>query len=114
MKISRPLFSQIVSEYRSRQRMSLRVFAKKLSSNIGGKTISHETVRNWERASQLPTYHVFLPIALMCGDWRRDFAFDALAALNPSLFTPIGDIGKRLLTTNGPAVEGPETVSLQT
>ncbi len=100
MQTKPPLFSQIVRAYRTQQGFSLRTFAHVLSSSTSGKGISHETIRNWEKGTHIPAYHTLLPLALLFGDWRRDFAFDALAALQPQLYTPMGEIGKMLLATH--------------
>ncbi len=100
-------FTQIVLEYRHYQKLSLRAFA----NQINEKSIvhlCHQTISNWEKGICTPVYHSLIPIALLYGDWRRDFAIDALAALHPNLYTPIGDIGKRLLATEGTILAEPE------
>ncbi len=99
MQAKPPLFSQIVRAYRTQQGLSLRTFAHILSNSTNGNSISHETIRNWESGTHIPVYYTLLPMALLFGDWRRDFAFDALAALQPQLYTPMGEIGKILLAS---------------
>ena len=81
---------QIVSTYRRKRNLPLRDFA----AAIG---VSHQSVANWEAGAHTPHPGVLLPLALRCGDWRREFAFDCLAAIQPEVYAPAGEIGVAIL-----------------
>ena len=77
--------SEIVSKYRGEK--SLREFAADLSSKMD-KPITYQTIKNWEDGTHLPEYYFILAIALQNDDWRRQFALDILAVLNPEFYSP--------------------------
>lgn len=61
--------------------MSLRAFADAVG-------VSYQTVANWENDQHVPAESFFLALALNHNDWRRKFALDALACLNPERYAP--------------------------
>lgn len=87
-------FSQITSEYRKAQKMTLRQFGQALG-------VSRTAVMEWERGGYLPDEGKLLPLAVRSGGWVREFAFDGLAALQPGTYPPAGEIGKRVLAPDG-------------
>ena len=103
--------SEIVAEYRKLQgegrMMPLRAFAEELSEVIRdiGLTISHQSIKNWQDRSHLPKTFIILQIKLNSPmDWRRDFAQDILAVLNPDIYQPASLIGVRAIKTRRSAV----------
>ncbi len=101
--------SQIVRAYRKLQSrkgrlVPLRVFAVGLSDVLApfGGSISHQTVKNWQDNVYLPNTFYMMQIAMHAPwDWRRDFAQDVLAVLQPDLYRPASDIGASALLDNG-------------
>lgn len=79
---------QIVRKYRVQHDASLRAFADMLNDNAP-QSVTHQTIKNWEDGTHLPNYYYLLSLAIHNTDWRRDFAFDALAALKPDLYQPV-------------------------
>ena len=84
-------FPSIVKEYRQKQQLSLRDFAAALSDGQAGDGISYQSIRNWETGVYTPSIDLFMALAMKTGDWRRDFAFDCLAALRPDIYAPAED-----------------------
>jgi hypothetical protein len=97
--------SEIVRTYRTIQGqdgrpLPLRDFACALSEILEpyGGGISHQSVKNWEDRNHLPHHFFMVQIAFHAPpDWRRDFAQDVLAALNPELYKPATAIGHRAI-----------------
>lgn len=87
--------------------LSLRDFAAALSevlSPYGGK-VSHQSVKNWEDRVFLPSPFHMMQISMHAPyDWRRDFAEDVLAALQPDLYQPATQIGTQALAVHKPDV----------
>lgn len=81
-------FAQIVKTYRTEQEATLRAFADSLSERAP-QSVTHQTVKNWEDGRHIPSASYLLSLALHHNDWRRDFAFDGLAALKPDLYQPV-------------------------
>src|SRR4030042_1716860 len=77
--------SSIVARYRGEK--SLREFAADLSSKMP-ELISQQTIKNWEDGGTKPSSNLMLAIALNNDDWRRQFALDILAVLNPEFYSP--------------------------
>lgn len=75
----------IVARYRGEK--SLREFAADLSSNTK-EPISFATIKDWEDKKYLPRTRTILPIALKYDDWRREFALELLAELDPKEYQP--------------------------
>jgi transcriptional regulator with XRE-family HTH domain len=95
---------QIVSEYRKAQGLSLREFAEQLSAattQFGplGFRVTHTSVDNWEKGAFVPDFRELARLAIFVRDWRGEFATDVLAAMIPSQYQPVGEIGKRILAT---------------
>jgi transcriptional regulator with XRE-family HTH domain len=89
--------TKIVRSYRNEQGLSLREFAKELSEGISQDRVSHQSVHNWESGAHAPSYQMLVALALHGYGWRRDFAFDCLAAMKPDTYEPIGPIGRKIL-----------------
>ncbi len=81
------------------QPLPLREFAAALNEVLGllGGSLSYQTVKNWEDRVNLPRLHYMVQLAIMAQDWRRDFGEDMLAALQPSIYRPASEIGRRAL-----------------
>lgn len=79
---------------------SLREFSQALSAALEplGGTVSHQTVKNWEDRANLPKITLLRQLTLYARDWRRDFALDMLAAMQPEDHAPATDIGRRALS----------------
>ena len=97
--------SAIILEYRkalgTRKKMTFRSFAGELSGVLEkyGKSISYQSIKNWEDMRYLPDEFMLLEIRRGSKDWRFDFAGDLLAALRPDEYAPVSDIGRRILFT---------------
>ncbi|MBN2502504.1 MAG: hypothetical protein JXB38_17110 [Anaerolineales bacterium] len=97
--------SEIVHAYRmiqgdDKRPLSLRDFSQALSDILEpyGGSVSHQSVKNWEDRTHLPHHFFMMQIVFHAPmDWRRDFAQDVLAALNPKLYQPATDIGRRAI-----------------
>ena len=76
---------EIVSKYRGEK--SLREFVADLNSKIS-EPLSHQTIKDWEDGKYPPSSRTILPIAIQYSDWRRKFALDILAVLDPNLYGP--------------------------
>lgn len=78
----------VTAEYRKRLGLTYRSFAKALGEKLMNTWISHATIMNWEKGMTDPATD-FLLVCLVvypCGDWRRKFAEDCLAAKLPEVF----------------------------
>ena len=98
--------ADIVRNYRklqgkSRGRdLSLRKFAAALTEVLQafGGGLSHQTVKNWQDRTHLPSPFYMMLIAFNApADWRRDFARDILAALRPDIYRPATKIGEQAI-----------------
>jgi hypothetical protein len=97
--------AEIVKSYRRMQRkrgrvLSLRDFSRSLSAVLIplGRTISHQSVRNWEKQVHLPDQFIIRLIAEHAGPgWQQDFGRDVLAALDPETHAPATEIGMQAL-----------------
>ena len=87
----------VVSEYRKEWDLSLRAFAKVLSNGLPQDGISHQTIANWENGAHNPSFHLLVVMTVYCEDWRRNFAYDCLAATCPELYVPSTHIGRTAL-----------------
>jgi hypothetical protein len=95
----------IVDKYRQlqgsgRQPATLRYFAAALTEVLQstGLRVSHQSIKNWGDRRYLPDLYVMLQIAQQAQhDWRRDFALDILAAVEPDRYQPVSDIGRAAL-----------------
>lgn len=95
-------FQLILNEYMQKMELNARDFAQLLSENTYA-SISHQTVYNWISGLYEPHYRTLILFTLKYRDWRREFAFDALAALTPELYSPVGEIGRRILENGAKA-----------
>lgn len=106
--------AQIVEQYRilagtSEKRASLRQFAETLTEALHplGRRVSYQSVKNWQDRLYLPDAFGMLRLAQAARyDWRGDFATDILAALDPSNYLPVSEIGRRALAKNLVHLEG--------
>ncbi|MGH2582171.1 MAG: hypothetical protein ACRDFQ_04675 [Anaerolineales bacterium] len=97
--------SRIVREYRimagnSERRASLRSFATTLTEALRflGRSVSHQSVKNWEDRRYLPDRYLMLRLAEAARyDWRSDFAADILAAIHPEHYEAATEIGRRAI-----------------
>ena len=95
----------IVDKYRQLQGSrnhpaTLRYFAEALSEVLQstGLRVSHQSIKNWGDRRYLPDLYVMLQIAHQAQhDWRRDFALDILAAVEPDRYQPVSEIGRAAL-----------------
>lgn len=102
---TRMAVAQIVKEYRilagnSERRASLRGFATTLTDALRalGRTISHQSVKNWEDRRYLPDRFLMMRLAQAARyDWRSDFAADILAAIHPNQYQAATEIGRRAI-----------------
>lgn len=88
------LLQRVVKEYRRQQRMSAEEFGRALAENIPGQTFSRQVIQYWESGKQTPGFPFLMSAAIKYGDWRRDFAFDCLAAIYPDYYQPATNIGR--------------------
>lgn len=92
-------FSQVVRIYRAEQGMTLEQMAEALREQMEGTmfgNLSRQAIGLWERGT-LPNVIFLIRASRVYDDWRREFALDALAALEPELFQPVGEIGREVL-----------------
>lgn len=89
------IVARIVAETRSARKLSLRDFAAEFSGPMS--SLSHQVVKDWEDG-QPPRVRTILPMIMLFDDWRRDFALDLLAALNPGVNVPATEIGRAAIT----------------
>ena len=97
--------SYIVDNYRQLQGSgnhpaTLRYFAAALTEVLraSGLQVSHQSIKNWGDRRYLPDLYVMLQIADQAQhDWRRDFALDILAAVEPDRYKPVSEIGRAAL-----------------
>ena len=73
--------SEIVQETRKQQAMTLREFGDALG-------VSHNAVHFWEHGERTPDVSFLLLTAAKYSDWRRTWAHNCLAAIQPDLFAP--------------------------
>lgn len=72
--------TEIVKKYRNGK--TLREFSQEISEKLP-VLISYQTIKNWEDGVNIPHYFTIVPLAMHYTDWRRDFALEVLAAINP-------------------------------
>ncbi len=92
-------FSQIVRTYRADQGMTLEQMAEALREGMSGTMfagLSRQAIGLWERET-VPNVTFLIRACRVYADWRREFALDAMAALEPDLFQPVGNIGREIL-----------------
>lgn len=102
--------SQIVRIYRAEQGLTLEAMAESLREQMSGtmfSNLSRQAIGLWERGT-LPNVIFLIRVTRMYDDWRREFASDILAAIEPELFMPLGEIGRELL---GEGVHGQSVIS---
>jgi transcriptional regulator with XRE-family HTH domain len=89
----------VTKTYRKQERLTLEAFGERLVELLSGYSFTRQAVSNWERGAQTPDKSFLLLCAMRYGDWRRSWALDCLAVLQPEVFAP---------ATNGsPALEAP-------
>lgn len=86
VKISEQPVATIVRAYRENQGLTLRDFAVALTEQLLNTEISHPSVSNWERGSNIPETDFLLICAVVYQDWRMQFAIDVLCAKLPEVF----------------------------
>jgi transcriptional regulator with XRE-family HTH domain len=82
------IISTITLHYRKQAQLTLEAFGRALAELLPGYSFTKQAVKNWERGVQNPDRYFLLLCALRYGDWRRDWALDCLAVLQPELFAP--------------------------
>lgn len=80
--------SQLTKKYRTQAGLTLEGFGEKLSDQLSEYTFTRQAVHNWESGNQRPEKYFLLLVMLRYGDWRRDWALDCLAVLQPDVFAP--------------------------
>jgi len=102
---------QIVLEYRTTQGdgkpITLDAMATALADNVLGIRCSRQAIWMWEAGQQEPGLDMLITlfVSTQHDDWRHSFAADLLAAKRPDIYSPVGEIGKRILMSdNGQAV----------
>lgn len=80
--------SYATRHYRKQNKLTLEAFGIALAEKFQEYTFTRQAVHNWENGSQ-PDRNFLLLCALRYSDWRRDWALDCLAAINPDLFAPV-------------------------
>lgn len=91
--------SQIVRAYRAEQALTLREMANALKDQLRETrfaNLSAQAVGLWEKGTN-PFPVFLLRVSRTYADWRRDFALDCLAAMEPDLYEPTGAIGREIL-----------------
>jgi len=78
----------ITRRYRQEQKLTLKAFGEELVREIPGYTFTRQAVFNWEAGMTNPEKYFLLICAMRYGDWRRDWALDCLATLQPEIFAP--------------------------
>lgn len=107
-------FAQIVRTYRADQGLTLEQMADELREQMAGTmfaNLSRQAIGLWERGT-LPNTIFLIRASRVYDDWRREFALDCLAAMEPDLFEPAGEIGREVLAGAGVGVSV-ETVETQ-
>lgn len=90
----------VINKYRTRMDLTYRAFAEALNQHLVNTSVTYATVMNWEKGQTEPGTD-FLLICLVVypkGDWRTQFAIDALAAKLPEVFER-HDGGLRILSS---------------
>ncbi|HNB52072.1 MAG TPA: hypothetical protein PK530_09025 [Anaerolineales bacterium] len=93
----------IVRTYRASNALTLEKMASALRENLVGtqfENLSRQAIGLWEKGTQ-PMPIFLLRVSRSYTDWRRNFALDCLAAIEPETFTPVGDIGREILSESG-------------
>jgi hypothetical protein len=80
-------FQEVVKHYRQQQGLSVRAFGRALTEKFSNKTISGNTISEWEtKPNRAPDLYFFFNCFTTYTDWRMYFAVDALKALMPHVF----------------------------
>lgn len=93
--------SQIVRAYRAEQGLTLRGMANALKDQLRETrfaNLSAQAIGLWEKGTN-PFPVFLLRVSRTYDDWRREFALDCLAAMEPDLYEPVGAIGREILGT---------------
>lgn len=75
-------FQETVTKYRSEQKANLREFGELLG-------VSYQTIKYWEDGVNVPSRYFLLALAMRHNDWRKDFALDAIQAIDPAYMDAI-------------------------
>ncbi len=78
----------ITRRYRRQQKLTLEGFGQKLSEELTGYSFSRQNIYHWESGRQRPEKSFLLLVAMRYGDWRRFWALDCLAEIQPEIFAP--------------------------
>lgn len=100
-------FGQIVRTYRAEQGLTLEQMAEALRERMGGTmfgNLSRQAISLWERGT-LPNAIFLIRASRVYNDWRREFAIDGLAAIDGTLFVPVGAIGREVLSGSDAPME---------
>jgi transcriptional regulator with XRE-family HTH domain len=78
----------VTGEYRKRLGMTYRAFSEALNEHLVNTSITHASVMNWEKGMTDPATDFLLSCLVVydLGDWRTQFAIDALVAKLPAVF----------------------------
>lgn len=90
------LIPQIVKCYRAEHNLTQTELANGLAVAIG-KKLSKASISYWENGISRPNHITLLKVARRCNDWRKEFALDILAALEPGVYEPAGEIGREVI-----------------
>ena len=75
--------AQVVRDWRTSQGMSIRKFSEELSSSLPqGRGVSVPAVQSWESQKYELPFYVLIYLRDNATGWVRDFAIDALAAID--------------------------------
>lgn len=88
------LLQSVVKEYRKSRGLTLEQFGQALAENVKDQTFSKQVVKMWESGAVKPGFPFLMQAAIVYGDWRRDFAFDCLAAIYPEYYQPATTTGR--------------------
>jgi len=82
-----PNISQITRTYRKTQQLTLDCFGAALVEELPDYSFTRQAVNAWESGRTKPDFEFLMKATFKYQDWRRDWAYECLAARSPDLFS---------------------------
>lgn len=81
-----PDIPSITKSIRTEQGLTMEAFARALTADIPGVSITRASVNHWEQGVRKPEYTFVLLVFMKYSDWRAGWAQHVLHVLRPNLF----------------------------
>lgn len=79
--------ASVTRNYRKLNSLSQEEFGAALAEQLPEYSFTKQAVSQWEKGKNKPDFEFLVLSAMRYSDWRRDWAFECLAALRPEVFS---------------------------